>query len=474
LFSEVYGGLESQNMDDWHGRNGICSKIKNTLNMHCSTKTDWWDNMFLHCIECHRSNQPFDPQNIPQESGTGKKVVIGPNTIQAQIVADALESGQSINTAWHLVNKHEIESNGSEAESISKSAVMGLVKRLNPKLITVKKRKQESTNPDDPWCRARHLWCKQLIVRFGIVKVTDPTPAFDINLIGNLKLEQVVWWDETHKKCLIGGFSSSREFGFVFKRDKQGKIDEKVGSYSEKDVEKLNVKYETEGRFGLGCACVQPVDSEGFEGRSCEIFDYSGRTIITIKDYEACKKNEFDRIRKLKDTSKVWISKQRPNNVIYEEEPLTALDGIGKAKAKKIFDEIDVDKIRQFPDLNDDACKQMKSSNKKFVDKIRLQTKDALPGSPPPPKDHRKADNPYLSRYGDDWEVYLKKSMSAHVCVTDYVEHIICESQRVMNTTNHEADWYFYHDALSLMTSAETKAWMKEKGYLNLCPGTPI
>jgi hypothetical protein len=29
----------------------------------------------------------------------------------------------------------------------------------------------------------------------------------------------------------------------------------------------------------------------------------------------------------------------------------------------------------------------------------------------------------------------------------------------------HQADWYFYHDALSLMTARESIAWMKEQGY---------
>ena len=31
--------------------------------------------------------------------------------------------------------------------------------------------------------------------------------------------------------------------------------------------------------------------------------------------------------------------------------------------------------------------------------------------------------------------------------------------------TDHEDDWYFYHDALTTMTSATTIAWMKEMGY---------
>ena len=38
-------------------------------------------------------------------------------------------------------------------------------------------------------------------------------------------------------------------------------------------------------------------------------------------------------------------------------------------------------------------------------------------------------------------------------------------SEKMFKGTEHEDNWYFYHDALSLMTSAEYIAWMKDVGY---------
>jgi hypothetical protein len=35
-----------------------------------------------------------------------------------------------------------------------------------------------------------------------------------------------------------------------------------------------------------------------------------------------------------------------------------------------------------------------------------------------------------------------------------------------MKGTYHEDDWFFYHDALSLMTAMQTIEWMREKDYL--------
>ncbi len=61
----------------------------------------------------------------------------------------------------------------------------------------------------------------------------------------------------------------------------------------------------------------------------------------------------------------------------------------------------------------------------------------------------------------------MKKSsgMGPYVSITDLVEHIIAESARVMEGTEHENNWCFYHDALMLMTAKETIFWIKAKGY---------
>ena len=56
--------------------------------------------------------------------------------------------------------------------------------------------------------------------------------------------------------------------------------------------------------------------------------------------------------------------------------------------------------------------------------------------------------------------------MSPFVCITDMIEHIVTESATVFEGTEHEDDWVFYHDTLSLMTAADTIACMKEKDYL--------
>ena len=65
------------------------------------------------------------------------------------------------------------------------------------------------------------------------------------------------------------------------------------------------------------------------------------------------------------------------------------------------------------------------------IDNIYLR---ALPGNPPSSlKDHRKAKNPYLSRYRDIWVDKLKSSteMSKFCCITDLICFIMNESEKL-------------------------------------------
>ena len=61
------------------------------------------------------------------------------DSVEAQIITDGLESDLSIKSTWENVNKHRYECN---AELISKSCVAYTLRKMKPKLIRIKKRKQ--------------------------------------------------------------------------------------------------------------------------------------------------------------------------------------------------------------------------------------------------------------------------------------------------------------------------------------------
>ena len=55
--------------------------------------------------------------------------------------------------------------------------------------------------------------------------------------------------------------------------------------------------------------------------------------------------------------------------------------------------------------------------------------------------------------------------MKKFKCITDLIWHMYTETKNAMEPT-HCDNWYFYHDALSLMTAASSRKWMEEKGIL--------
>ena len=65
----------------------------------------------------------------------------------------------------------------------------------------------------------------------------------------------------------------------------------------------------------------------------------------------------------------------------------------------------------------------------------------ALPVKPTPSiKDHKKAKNPYFSKYGDIWVENFKSSssMSKFCCITDLIRFMMKEAEKLMKGSVHE------------------------------------
>ena len=90
----------------------------------------------------------------------------------------------------------------------------------------------------------------------------------------------------------------------------------------------------------------------------------------------------------------------------------------------------------------------------------------AAPGSYPSlVVDHQKHENPYQSRFPDDYEDRIRQcaALKPYVCVNKMIEWMFLECSGMMKDTEHENDWLFYHDTLALMTANSTQRWMEEK-----------
>jgi hypothetical protein len=171
-----------------------------------------------------------------------------------------------------------------------------------------------------------------------------------------------------------------------------------------------------------------------------------------------------------------WIEmRQRLPGVIFEEDDVTmmhdiaytrkghfASHGINIVLDVKLMTETEISVI-----LEDTA---FRVSGRKLRE-LQKQADKAEKGSVPSrvKKDHMQEDNPHLSRFGhDSWKDEIGKcsSMSGSICVTTMIHHMVDEVNRVMKGTKHEGEGQFYHDALTLMTCAKSKAYMMEHDLL--------
>ena len=92
----------------------------------------------------------------------------------------------------------------------------------------------------------------------------------------------------------------------------------------------------------------------------------------------------------------------------------------------------------------------------------KQQAQNVKLGSCPCDIDHTLADNPFISRFGNDW---VKKcpGLKSFVSINDLIDHMFVEAKKLMNGYVHEADFFVYHDALSLMTGRGAVEYMSKK-----------
>lgn len=152
---------------------------------------------------------------------------------------------------------------------------------------------------------------------------TNPPVEFDKSQLPALNPAQIVFWDETHRKQFIGDFGIGGTMKkWSFPRDTNGKLSAEHGEYA-KSPTYMNTKYPGECRIMLGCAAVEKLDGT-VVGLRCELYFYSGKLILSIKDWNAKVSHEIQRIQKLKGRSSIWCK----------------LGGVDHRKAKKPYESL--------------------------------------------------------------------------------------------------------------------------------------
>jgi len=450
-------------------------------------------------MKCHQAVEEglaYDGSMNTENMGRPPK--IKPGSPEEEMIAEYVEAGNSMPGTTNIINAHRLEE-GLVPFTIS--AVRGAYERM-PKVVEAVDVVSQGGVNDGNWRMARQAWIDQLLIQFGLRNYYDRYIVEDengnrmalkrSNFIGpvqpwlddtafgpadgvrnldrtSIAFEQVGWWDETHMDC-INGFvvKANNNKAVRFKRNKDGKIDAD-GTELIKKQARFQPKYVKQGRYCLGCAIVLR-DGGGREGVVAELYDYSAKKLITLDEWWERIEKELERVRKLRSPGE-WLKRTRKKGEYWRTDDVGEVKGVG-ATSKSVLFENDVTTVGQLIDLDEAAMALVcASASTQVANKIRRAQVEARNSvkdgeAPAGEKDHRKEENPYMSRYGDDWEKEIAKTaaLSGYALITEMIQHIHDETQNMMKNTVHENDWFFYHDALSLMTCAKTVEWMRQKG----------
>ena len=178
-------------------------------------------------------------------------------------------------------------------------------------------------------------------------------------------------------------------------------------------------------------------------------------------------------------SERMWVKKTpRDNGEVWEEDDVLRLKGVRK-KTKEKLEKAGILLVKhlKYLDNTDETmqglCEATKTNGRNgltisFLRNLVDQCRDAAEGAAPEKVDHRKAINPYESRFGTKWMNKIQQSahMKKYVSIRSLVLHMYTATKQAFSGTQHENDFLFYHDALSLMTSRETIEWMADQNIL--------
>jgi len=222
------------------------------------------------------------------------------------------------------------------------------------------------------------------------------------------------------------------------------------------------MKYYDEVRLSLGVAKVKTAVG-GVEGKRLPLFDYSGKVLLTIKDWNKCKNDEIKRVRSLKGDCLPWVINRRKKDELFRSDSVDMVKGIAEATKTKMAG-AGINTVGQLLSSN---INNLPGISQKKMKQLRDAARHAHPYDAPADlvKNYKAEVNPYKALYGDEWESKIAKCtyMSSYVPITDLIDHVYEETRQAFVASKHESDFLFYHDALSLMTSADSIKYMKTK-----------
>ena len=165
-----------------------------------------------------------------------------------------------------------------------------------------------SRDPESVWAKARVQLCTQFYKQLLLGLLNDPLAdqykhdILSLELKGedmtiSLNLHEIFWWDEHHKKCILGPMSKHETR--IWQNDEGVPTKSEDGGVLPQKKKKTSMKYVHEARECFGVAMRRTV--HGYEGVKAAPFNYSSRWIVGNKNYQSKCNEEIRRVKQLKE-----------------------------------------------------------------------------------------------------------------------------------------------------------------------------
>ncbi len=351
VYMDVLGAPEKFS---WRGPNGACRQIMGLLELPEKQRA-----IVTHVLEMARKKAVMGVVYAGERAEVKEfsNFMISSGSQDMQIIADSIESGFGLLLTRELLNEHRLQKN---LEVVGLNTVWMAYLQLKPVLTPVKKRKQGSNDPNSPWAMARLEHVTQILVRFGAMPSTDKIKSADGSIpskvdaakLTKVSINQVAFWDETHKKVRVGQVTANGlDYQVRFHRDENGKID-KNGTCIAKAGSQLKMKYAEEVRLCLGVVKLKLEDGTTV-GRRLPLFDYSGKVILSIKDDSKKIEEEIDRVRNCRAMGG-WIESNHIAGQLWESESINLIKGVGPKKAAMLAEKgiVSIGDLKQYNNSN--------------------------------------------------------------------------------------------------------------------------
>jgi hypothetical protein len=470
---------------EWHGKDGTISRIRIILGLpYSSSNQRFILNSLVEVLYCVQNNIDYNGIPRSQEQTQGRPPVIDVNDkFLCRLIADCVENGFGLQNTTRHVNAHLVE---MAMPIVTASAVFGVQRRMKPISMKIKSRPQGNADPNSVWAKARLAWYLQLLICFGdidldkldelsvvdnelviAIRETIPTPlpdCYNKDKLIMFDLKRTLWFDEHHREAVIGTDGIKSETQTLFPRDEHGDIDLEHGEYKEAK-QKLKMKYNDEARFCFGCCW------DGTKGILCKEFVYTGQMIVVESQYKKYIEEEIKRVKNNSKGGAYWIHNRRDGRV-WSDDPVDMAEHVGNKMKEKLHlnQLLTVGQIAALADEEIRTIAKQADARKRigFTTLRKIRDKIEISDDPKPDPmvlNHTKAENPYLSKFGEaDWKSRVQQSFNVkkYCCVLDLAEYMVAEGYKLYPDGN----FWFYHDALSLLTSKETRIEMEKRGIL--------